>query len=163
MKFTYSMYYTYCDSPVGRLLLAGDENGLKLINFQAGRIKRKPEDGWKRDAGRFQTAVDELNAYFSGHLKRFSVPILLQGTPFQVLVLKELQNVSYGATISYGELAGKIGRPKAARAVGAANAANPIPIIIPCHRVIGSNGKLTGFGGGLEAKQILLDLEQKYQ
>jgi len=112
--------------------------------------------------GPFKDAIRQFEAYFSGELKQFSLEIAFNGTSFQGLVWSALQKTAYGNTISYGELAHLIGNPKACRAVGAANARNPLPLIIPCHRVIGSDGKLVGFGGGLMLKQALLDHERKY-
>lgn len=157
------MNYCYVDSPIGKLFLAGDKSGLRYIEFPKGKKKMTPEPDWKEDGAFFAEAARQLKAYFGGTLKRFTLPLAPQGTPFQLSVLRALQEIPYGETVSYGELARKIGRPKASRAVGAANAANPIPIVIPCHRVIGSDGTLTGFGGGLDVKQTLLDLEKKYR
>lgn len=148
-------------SPVGRLLIAARNSGICLIAFPKGK-KYKIEKDWEEKPDKFDEPVLQLNDYFAGKLKKFSLKIDLHGTVFQKKVLNELQKVPYGKTISYGELAKKAGSPKAARAVGAVNASNPVPIIIPCHRVIGSNGKLTGFGGGLDVKEKLLALEQKY-
>ena len=156
------MKYCYCDTPIGSLLIAGDKEGIKLINFPKGSQKKKPLPAWTEDSSFFQRAVTEFKKYFTGELKKFSVPIVLEGTPFQLSVWKELKKISYGTTTNYGELACSIGNPKAARAVGMANRCNPIPVIIPCHRVIGKNGSLTGFGGGLPTKQKLLELEKKF-
>jgi methylated-DNA-[protein]-cysteine S-methyltransferase len=153
------MYYSYMDSPVGRLLLAGDGSGLRLISFPGGRTKREALPAWREDAGPFAEAVRQLNAYFAGELTDFDLALAPLGTPFQLSVWRALQRIPYGETRSYGELARAIGRPKASRAVGAANGSNPLPIVIPCHRVIGSTGKLTGFGGGLDTKAALLALE----
>ena len=107
-------------------------------------------------------AVGQLEAYFSGDLRDFDLPLRLQGTPFQLAVWRALQDIPYGRTISYGELARRVGNPKGSRAVGLANGSNPIAIVVPCHRVIGSNGKLTGYGGGLDNKETLLALERKH-
>lgn len=155
------MYYTYIETPAGKLLIAGDKDGIYNIRFPKDKINA-PEPEWEKNPQGLRDAVQQIKDYFSGKLKNFSLKLNLQGTPFQIKVLQELQKVPYGETISYGGLARKIGNPKACRAVGAVNAKNPIPIIIPCHRVIGSNGKLVGFGGGLELKKMLLDLEQRY-
>jgi methylated-DNA-[protein]-cysteine S-methyltransferase len=110
---------------------------------------------------RLGEAVRQLRAYFAGELQAFDLPLAPQGTPFQLAVWKHLCEIPYGETISYGELARRIGNPNASRAVGLANGSNPIPIVIPCHRVIGSNGKLTGYGGGLPIKEKLLGLERR--
>jgi len=153
------MDYCYLDSPIGRLLLAGDEKALKFIFFPK-ELQQQPEAAWHFNEKPLTEAAAQLKAYFAGRLKQFSLPIRPHGTPFQQMVWEELRKVPYAATVSYGELARRVGRPKAARAVGAANGRNPIPIIIPCHRVIGASGHLTGFGGGLPTKRALLELEQ---
>ena len=157
------IYYQYMKSPVGKLLVAGDEKGLHLINFPRGGMLSLPEFEWKQNPKPLQEAFRQLEAYFAGTLKTFSLSLFLNVSPFQKMVLTALRRVPYGETISYGELAKKIGNPKASRAVGQANARNPIPIVIPCHRVIGCSGKLTGFGGGISVKQSLLDLEKQYR
>lgn len=150
-------------SPVGRLLLAGTENALHWLSFTMGSKARQPEPDWRQDAAPFRQAMEQLNAYFAAERTDFRLPLAPQGTAFQLQVWRELQEIPYGVTISYGELARRIGNPNASRAVGLANGANPIAIIVPCHRVIGSSGKLTGFGGGLDIKQRLLDLEQGHR
>lgn len=150
------------ESLVGQLLVAGDEEGLRYISFPKGKKRITPEKDWIEDRHFLQEAVGQLDIYFTGRLKEFTVRLSPQGTPFQLSVLRGLQGVPYGETVSYGELARRIGKPKASRAVGAAIARNPLPIVIPCHRVIGSNGSLTGFGGGLDIKQALLDLERSF-
>ena len=157
------MYYRYMDSPVGRLLMAGDDKGLHLVRFPKGNRPDLPESDWVEARKPFEEAVYQLEAYFDGKLKYFSLNMCLGVTPFQKKVLRVLQQIPYGETASYGEIAEKIGNPFASRAVGQANARNPIPIVIPCHRVVGTNGTLTGFGGGIEVKQALLDLEQRYR
>jgi len=149
------------ESPVGRLLLAGDAAGLKLIGFPGGSRARRPAADWRRDDGGFDEARRQLQAYFRGALTRFDLKLAPEGTPFQLAVWRALREIPYGETRSYGELARAIGRPSASRAVGAANGANPLPIVVPCHRVIGSSGSLTGFGGGLETKAALLALERR--
>jgi methylated-DNA-[protein]-cysteine S-methyltransferase len=154
------MKYTYMKSPIGLLLLAGDENGLALIGFPAGKMVIEPAADWTEARHTFAEAIRQLNAYFAGELHDFDLPLAPQGTPFQLNVWARLREIPYGQTISYGELATRIGNPKASRAVGMANGRNPLPIVVPCHRVIGSSGKLTGFGGGLPAKQALLALER---
>ncbi len=155
--------YCYIESLVGRLLVAGDEEGLRYISFMRGKHRVTPEMDWKEDRHFLREAMRQLRLYFEGKLREFTVKLAPQGTPFQLNVLRALQRVPYGETVSYGELARRIGKPKACRAVGAANAHNPLPIVIPCHRVIGSNGRLVGFGGGLDIKQKLLDLERMYR
>jgi len=155
------MYYRHLDSPVGRLLLAGENDALKLISFPKDRYARSAEPDWQRDDGPFRETVRQLEAYFAGELTDFDLPLSPSGTPFQLSVWQALRTIPYGETWSYGQLAKAIGRPTASRAVGAANGANPLPIVVPCHRVIGSTGKLTGFGGGLPIKAALLALEQK--
>jgi methylated-DNA-[protein]-cysteine S-methyltransferase len=149
------------ESPVGPLTIAGNENGLHSISFGMGCPAAAPalrgrEPGWDV----VEETIRQLRAYFAGNLVQFDLPLKPDGTPFQMQVWRELQNISYGTVISYGELARRIGKPKASRAVGAANGANPIPIIIPCHRVIGSNGNITGYAGGVHIKEALLELER---
>lgn len=151
------------DSPVGRLLLAGDGDQIKLISFPSGNKCRQAEPEWTAEAGPFGETIAQLRAYFAGELADFELPLAPEGTDFQRSVWDALLKIPYGATVSYGEIARAIGRPKASRAVGAANGDNPIPIVVPCHRVIGSTGKLTGFGGGLEIKATLLDLERRHR
>ena len=157
------IYYRYMKSHVGKLLVAGNNKGLHLISFPKGANPAMPESDWVKKRKPLQEVLRQLEAYFAGKLKAFSLDICLNVPPFQKKVLSALRRVPYGETISYGELAKKIGNPKASRAVGQANARNPIPIVIPCHRVIGSSGKLTGFGGGIAVKQTLLDLEKQYR
>jgi methylated-DNA-[protein]-cysteine S-methyltransferase len=155
--------YCFIESIVGRILITGDEEGLKHISFMKGKNRITPAIDWKQDRSYLAEAISQLDLYFQGRLKRFTLKLAPQGTPFQLEVLRALQEVPYGETISYGELAQRIGRPNASRAVGAANARNLLPIVIPCHRVIGSNGSLVGFGGGLEIKQKLLDHEKTHR
>lgn len=153
------MYYCYLPTPIGDLLLAGDDEALSLVGFPEGKMRREPEDDWIYNEKPFAVARQQLTEYFDGQRQEFDLPLHLSGTEFQLLVLEELRRIPYGETTSYGDIAARIGRPKAMRAVGAANGYNPIPIIVPCHRVIGSSGKLTGFGGGLNTKEALLRLE----
>lgn len=153
--------YSYVDSPVGRLLLAGDAEGLSMISFPSGRRPREPSASWTRNDVVLAEAITQLRAYFAGERREFSLPLRPGGTPFQERVWGALCEVPFGATISYGELARRIGQPAAARAVGAANGANPLPIIVPCHRVIGADHSLTGFGGGLATKRYLLAHEAR--
>jgi methylated-DNA-[protein]-cysteine S-methyltransferase len=154
-------YCTQIDSPVGPLLLAGDEAGLREIQFVKGRRPVSADPGWRRDAAPFGETIRQLRSYFAGEREAFDLPLAPEGTPFQLEVWKRLCDIPYGETISYGELARRMDHPRASRAVGLANGSNPIPIIIPCHRVIGSNGKLTGYGGGLPIKEKLLALERR--
>lgn len=153
-------YFTHIETPIGPLLLAGNESGLALISFPQGSKARDAKPEWREDPAPFGEAASQLRAYFARELREFSLSLLPSGTEFQRSVWRQLQQIPYGTTISYGELACRIGNPKASRAVGLANGANPLPIVIPCHRVIGSNGKLTGFGGGLPIKEQLLGLER---
>ena len=156
------MYYCYLETPIGDLLLAGDEDALYLIGFPEGSMRREPEDDWIFSEKPFADAREQLTAYFEGDRKSFDLNLKPGGTEFQMQVLDELQKIPYGTTTSYGDIAKRIGRPKAVRAVGAANGRNPIPIIIPCHRVIGSSGDMTGFGGGIPTKEALLRLELEH-
>ncbi len=154
------MIYTVMESPVGPLSIAGDDSALRFILFQMGKHNFGPGPNWQESSrGVVLETARQLKAYFARKLTRFDLPLGPQGTPFQLEVWHELESIPYGAVISYGELAQRIGKPKASRAVGSANGLNPIPIVIPCHRVIGSNGKLTGYGGGLPVKEKLLALE----
>ena len=154
-------YYCYHDSPIGPILLAGDGDSLTLLGFPSGSMARRHEQDWVEDKKPFKDVIKQLDQYFKGEREEFDLPLAPMGTNFQQSVWQALTEIPYGETWSYGQLAKHIGRPKASRAVGAANGVNPIPIIVPCHRVIGSSGKLTGFGGGLETKAFLLDLESK--
>ncbi len=156
------MYYCYLETPIGDLLLAGDEQTLCLLGFPEGSMRREPEPDWIYSEKPFAEAREQLNAYFAGERKSFDLKLNPGGTEFQLQVLDELQKIPYGTTTSYGDIAKRIGRPRAVRAVGAANGRNPIPIIIPCHRVIGSSGDMTGFGGGIPTKEALIRLELEY-
>lgn len=156
------MYYCYFDTPIGELLLAGDEDALAMIGFPEGKMRREPEPDWIFNEKPFGEAIRQLGEYFDGKRQAFDLPLRLSGTEFQMLVLDELRRIPYGETTSYGDIAARIGRPKAVRAVGAANGRNPIPIVVPCHRVIGAGGDLTGFGGGLGTKEALLRLESEH-
>lgn len=147
------------ESPIGPLLLAGEEGALSFLSFLAGKSPLVVGPDWEEDPAPFEEVVRQLGEYFEGRRRAFSLPLALSGTPFQKRVYEALREVPYGTTVSYGELAKKIGRPGAARAVGGANRQNPLPIVIPCHRVIGADGGLTGFGGGLAIKRRLLALE----
>jgi len=153
--------YTRMESPVGPLLLVADDGGLRRIEFVNGRKPVQPDPRWHDDAEPLRETARQLRAYFAGELEAFDLALAPQGTLFQLAVWNRLREIPYGETISYGELARRMGKPNASRAVGLANGANPIPIVIPCHRVIGSNGKLTGYGGGLPIKEKLLGLERR--
>jgi len=155
------MDYRYIDSPVGRLLLAGDDSGLKLIGFPDGKGRLEPAPDWTLDENCFREAQAQLAEYFAGRRTEFDLKLAPRGTAFQLAVLQALQAIPYGETRSYQDIAEALGKPKAVRAVGAANGRNPLPIVIPCHRVIGKNGSLTGFGGGLATKEFLLRLEAR--
>ncbi len=147
-------YFSYLDSPVGNLLLSRNEHGITSISFRG-----TPHDDWTPNDAVFDDVREQLRAYFAKELRVFNLPLAPRGTPFQLDVWRALRAIPYGETRSYAQIARAIGKPEAIRAVGAANGANPLPIVVPCHRVIGSNGSLTGFGGGLPAKRFLLDLE----
>ncbi len=154
-------YYTHFASPVGPMLLVSNGVGLTGLYMAQYRYGEEVGEAWspEDDALPFRETVRQLAAYFEGTLTEFSLPLAMRGTPFQQRVWKELQAIPYGTTISYGELARRIGNPNASRAVGLANGHNPISLIVPCHRVIGANGKLTGYGGGLPRKAALLAFE----
>lgn len=156
------MYYTYMESPVGRLLVAGEESRIKLIGFSTGPMARGADADWERREAPFRVVVRQLTEYFAGSRREFDLPLDPDVSEFQARVLEALQAIPYGETRSYRDIAIAIGNPRAVRAVGGANAANPLPIVIPCHRVIGSGGDLTGFGGGMDAKRYLLDLERSH-
>jgi methylated-DNA-[protein]-cysteine S-methyltransferase len=154
MTSTDTTVYDTLDSPLGNLLLAGDGNALGAVH-----IDGSPAPDWRRDPGPFREAAAQLRAYLAGELREFDLPLDPRGTAFQRRVWAALREIPYGSTISYAELAAAVGRPSATRAVGAANGRNPIAVVIPCHRVIGTSGALTGYGGGLGRKRMLLDLE----
>ena len=153
------MSYTYLESPVGRLMLAGNSEGLAEIRFMEGRRPTSPDESWLVDERPFREAAAQFRAYFDGKLREFNLHLVPRGTQFQLQVWSALREIPYGTTISYAELARRIGKPKAVRAVGAANGKNPLAIVVPCHRVIGSDGSLTGYGGGMRNKKFLLALE----
>jgi methylated-DNA-[protein]-cysteine S-methyltransferase len=155
------MNYTTIESPVGPLLMVADESGLCFLSFAGKKGAVKPHCDWTENQKPFVEITRQLRAYFRGQLKEFGVRLNLQGTPFQLRVWESLREIPYGETTSYGQLARRIGQPSAVRAVGTANGSNPIPIIVPCHRVIGSDGSLTGYGGGLPIKEKLLALESR--
>ncbi len=150
--------YTYVESPIGRLLLSTDGEALTGIYMHLPDGPSPEMEGWTcdADAGVLPDTARQLEEYFGGLRRDFDLPMRLAGTEFQRLVWKHLADIRYGETLSYGELAKRIGNPNASRAVGLANGRNPIPILVPCHRVIGADGSLTGYGGGLERKRWLL-------
>ena len=154
-------YYTYVDSPVGRLLLVSNGEALTGLFFEKGRDGVRPEPGWQASerAIPFPQARAQLREYFAGKRRTFDVPLRLSGTVFQQRVWQTIAAVPFGKTITYRELAARTGHAEASRAAGAATGRNPVSIIVPCHRVVGSDGSLTGFGGGLYRKQQLLALE----
>ena len=156
------MNYETIDTPIGPITLVGDGNALSMVGLPESRRPLAIQANWKREPSSFVEAKRQFAAYFAGELIEFDLPLAPRGTTFQLGVWKALCTIPYAATISYAELARRIGNPKASRAVGLANGANPLSIIVPCHRVIGANGSLTGYGGGLKAKQILLELERRH-
>jgi methylated-DNA-[protein]-cysteine S-methyltransferase len=153
------MIYTTMDSPLGELLLLGDGDSLVGLHMQAGRHPVRIQQSWVRDDDTLADIRVQLDEYFAGVRTRFDVKLRMDGTAFQRTVWHALTEIPYGETISYGELARRIERPDRARAVGMANGQNPIAVIVPCHRVIGADGKLVGYGGGLDNKRRLLELE----
>jgi methylated-DNA-[protein]-cysteine S-methyltransferase len=156
-----TIHYATLESPCGPLLVAGGSAGLTRVSFLSGTHPLTPELLWERNEAALAEASRQLRSYFAGKLRDFSLPLAPRGTEFQQAVWKALQAIPYGRTITYGELARRVGKPNAARAVGAANGANPLPVIVPCHRVIGADGSLTGYGEGLPIKRALLELESR--
>jgi methylated-DNA-[protein]-cysteine S-methyltransferase len=156
------MYYGIIESPVCPILIAGDEEGLKHVIFLKGEKLMEIPDNWIKNKEFFREAERQLEDYFSGKLKSFDLKLASSGTDFQKAVWKALCEIPYGETRSYKDIAASIGNPKACRAVGLANNRNPIAIIVPCHRVIGSTGKLVGYASGLDVKDFLLKLEKAY-
>ncbi|GFG51405.1 methylated-DNA--[protein]-cysteine S-methyltransferase [Mycolicibacterium agri] len=154
-----ALQFRTMDSPVGMLTLAGRDGRLMHLRME-DQTYEPSRDGWIRDDRAFPEAVDQLEAYFAGELTDFDLELDMVGTEFQRRVWAALLTIPYGETRSYGEIARQIGAPGAFRAVGLANGHNPIGIIVPCHRVIGANGSLTGYGGGLDRKRMLLDMEK---
>lgn len=159
MNETPLIHYARIDSPLGQLLLVARGATLVAIDLPAAKRSVQPRPDWREDRAALAPIARQLDQYFAGRRREFDLAVAPAGTPFQQAVWAELRRIPYGITASYGEIAGRIGRPAASRAVGAANGRNPIPIVIPCHRVIGRDGSLTGFGGGIDAKRHLLDLE----
>ena len=159
-------FYDTVLSPIGELLLTAEDAGLSRVYFEQHRHGSRLSDEWRHAAGSTGPAIDvlaearrELDAYFAGALTEFTVALAPSGTPFQQRVWTTLRGIAFGDTVSYSEIARRIGAPDAVRAVGAANGRNPLSIVVPCHRVIGADGALTGFGGGVERKRWLLQHE----
>lgn len=155
-----SQYYRYAVTAFGRLLLVGSDDALVGLYLVDHERAPEPEPSWVRDEGRLDEVRNQLCDYFAGERSTFDLKVRPQGTEFQRAVWSELQQIPYGETASYGEIAARLGKPQASRAVGAANGQNPVPIVIPCHRVVGANGQMTGFGLGIDRKVWLLDHEQ---
>lgn len=154
-------YYTYTTTPAGPVLLVGDEVALHAIYWTVYRHTPAPKAEWIEDAKKFEDILAQIDQYFNGERQTFNIAIAAAGTPFQKSVWQELAKIGYGETRSYQQVANAIGLPQAVRAVGAAIGRNPISIVVPCHRVIASNGKLTGFAGGIESKRMLLEHEKR--
>jgi len=155
------MNYALYDSPVDTLLLLAGERGLMEVRFAGnqGDALAQVESSWSEGGDVLDSCIKQFDAYFAGELTEFDLPLVYSGTDFQQQVMHALRDIPFGKTCSYGELAKRLGRDGAARAVGSANRRNPLPIIVPCHRVIGANGELTGFAGGLDIKRKLLTIE----
>jgi methylated-DNA-[protein]-cysteine S-methyltransferase len=154
-----NLFYTIIESPINDLLLVGDGSALHRLDMREGRRPVAIDPSWERRDAAFQNARDQLSEYFDGHRHKFDVELEMTGNAFELRVWRELCAIPYGETLSYGQVARAIGAPDAPRAVGLANGRNPIAVIVPCHRVIGADGSLTGYGGGLRRKRLLLDLE----
>jgi methylated-DNA-[protein]-cysteine S-methyltransferase len=152
--------YTTVESPIGELLLVGDGHALCGLYMQDGRKPARISEAWKESSAPFAGVRGQLEEYFAGERRTFDIPLVIEGAEFERRVWRALREIPYGETVSYGEIARRVGQPTAARAVGLANGRNPIAVIVPCHRVIGADGTLTGYGGGLERKRLLLELEQ---
>ena len=153
------IWYTIMDSPFGPVCVAGTRAGLLRVDFQRGNRPVRPVATWQEDSGLWRDAIHQLQEYFQGQRQSFSLPLAPPGTPFQQRVWQELQCIPFGTTLTYRELAQRLGMPHAARAVGHANGRNPLAIVIPCHRLIGSDGQLRGYAGGIALKQRLLQHE----
>jgi len=154
-------HYCFYQSPVGKLLLIGSEGMLEELVFPTSADKKVVGDDWVEDIAPFRKVIAQLSEYFAGKRHHFTLKLAPSGTEFQRQVWQKLSEIPYGQTVSYGEIATQLGNPKGCRAVGMANSKNPIPIIVPCHRVIGKDGSLTGFGGGIDIKRQLLELEKQ--
>jgi methylated-DNA-[protein]-cysteine S-methyltransferase len=158
---TERLLYTQLHSPIGELLLVGDGEALHRLHMLDGPHPIAIDEQWQRAEHAFAETRSQLAQYFAGERTDFELALHMEGTPFQRSVWEALREIPYGQTASYGEIARRVGQPGAARAIGITNARNPISVIVPCHRVIGANGTLTGYGGGLQRKRFLLDLEQQ--
>ena len=157
-----NMVYDLIDTPLGPVAVTGDHEGIRQIAFQHGKHPLKIEDHWQKDPTALEAASRQLESYFAGELQCFDLALAPVGTDFQQRVWQALRQIPYGHLVSYRDIAVAIGNPKACRAVGGANGKNPIPIVIPCHRVIGSQGQLVGYGEGLDIKRQLIDLEYRF-
>ena len=155
-----NLHHLEHETPIGTLLLLANEHGLREVRFPEPGGHRL-EESWEPASPLLIEAARQLDLYFAGQLQSFDLPLAAEGTEFMKSVWAALQEIPFGTTVSYGELARRLGRPGAARAVGAANRRNPLPICVPCHRVVGSDGSLTGFSGGLGIKRTLLELETR--
>jgi methylated-DNA-[protein]-cysteine S-methyltransferase len=151
--------YTRLPSPIGELLITSEDGAITCLSMGRPDGPALPDPEWRRDDAGLRAAREQLSGYFAGELTAFDLPLAPRGTPFQLRVWQALREIPFGQTISYAELARRIGSPRAVRAVGGANGRNPIAVVVPCHRVIEADGSLTGFGGGVERKRILLELE----
>lgn len=154
------LIYTTVHSPIGQLLLLSDGEALRGLYMQEGRKPATINPSWVCSTEPFADVTEQLNEYFAARRTVFDIPLALEGAPFEREVWHALEEIPYGETVSYGQIARRLNQPSAARAVGLANGRNPIAVIVPCHRVIGADGTLTGYGGGLERKRLLLELEQ---
>jgi len=152
--------YRRLPSPLGEILIAGESDRISLLGFQHGTSPIEPRPEWEETPTDFAEAARQIEAYFRGELRSFDLQVQISGTPFQGAVWRALTGIPYGRTASYREIAARIENPRAVRAVGLANSLNPVPLIIPCHRVIGADGRLTGYRGGIEIKRKLLELEE---
>jgi methylated-DNA-[protein]-cysteine S-methyltransferase len=158
---TNKVFFSAMNSPIGPLTLTSNGSSLTGVYFEGRGVPPVHDPDWERDDSRLRAATEQLEQYFAGELTAFKLPLSPQGTPFQRKVWDALVRIPFATTLSYGELASQIGVPGAARAVGQANGSNPLAVIVPCHRVIGSNGRLTGYGGGEERKRWLLNFERR--
>ncbi|MFT5442700.1 MAG: methylated-DNA-[protein]-cysteine S-methyltransferase [Myxococcota bacterium] len=162
MSASMTTRYKWIDSPVGKVWVAWRDEALVSVGFEDQPKGAQLDSAWEYDTSLECEAIDQLTAYFAGTLRNFTVPLAPKGTDFQQRVWGELAKIDYGVTVTYGSIAKKLGKPSASRAVGAANGKNPIAIILPCHRVIGQSGKLTGYAGGIDKKEILLRFERDH-
>jgi len=157
-----TLYHTRIRSPLGPLLLVADDAGLRAVRFVDAEEDPSPPPGSVEDPASLTPAVEQIKQYFAGERREFDLPLAPQGTPFQRAAWETLRTIPFGQTISYAEQARRMDRPRAVRAVGAANGRNPMPIVVPCHRVVGRDGRLAGYSSGVEIKQALLDHERQW-